>query len=128
MPELCCIRTQLTWPEALKGADHLDFIVQHRLFRPRSTATIEEVYDEVAPDAPDFNFVTATQIEDNTAPKEKIILPSNSHTTIAKRLQVPELSGEIERAVWQVDQALRKDEEKSAPKEDEKRGQGRKRE
>lgn len=102
--------------------------MQHRLFRPRSTATIEEVYDEVAPDAPDFNFVTATQIEDKTAPKEKVILTSGSHTTIAKRLQVPELSGEIERAVWQVDQAMRKDEEKTTQEGDEKRGQGKKRE
>jgi hypothetical protein len=100
--------------EALKGADHLDFIVQNRLYRPRSTPTIEDLYDEVAPESPDFNFVTAAQVEEKTAPEEKIILTAESHVKISKRLQVPELSGEIERAVWQVEQAKKRDEQESA--------------
>lgn len=87
---------------------------------------MEDLYDEVAPDAPDFNFVTAAQIRDNTAPKEKLILTSNIHTKISKRLQVPELSGEIERAVWQVSQALRKEEQKPAQEGAEKKNQQKK--
>lgn len=102
----------------MKGADHLDFIIQHRLFRPRSTPTLEDLYDEVAPDSPDFNFVTAAQVEEKTVPEEKVILTRESHVKISSRLEVPELSGEIERAVWQVDQALQKGEQqvKSPPK------------
>jgi hypothetical protein len=67
----------------------------------------------VAPDSPDFNFVTATEIEEKTAPEEKVILTRQSHVKISQRLQVPELSGEIERAVWQVNRALSKDSQES---------------
>jgi hypothetical protein len=108
-PRLYCASALSDQTKALKGADHLDFIVQNRLYRPRSTPTIEDLYDEVAPESPDFNFVTAAQVEEKTAPEEKIILTAESHVKISKRLQVPELSGEIERAVWQVEQAMKKD-------------------
>lgn len=113
-PRLCCTSALSDKTKALKGADHLDFIVQNRLYRPRSTPTIEDLYDEVAPEAPDFNFVTAAQVEEKTAPEEKIILTAESHVKISKRLQVPELSGEIERAVWQVEQAKKRDAQESA--------------
>jgi hypothetical protein len=116
---------------ALKGADHLDFIVQHRLFRPQSTATVEKVYDEIAPESPDFVYVTAAQVEEKTAAAEKLILTRKSHLTLSQKLAVPELSGEIERAVWQVTQAMekaREQEEKSSavttPERDQTRTNG----
>ncbi|KAJ9642773.1 uncharacterized protein PV06_03612 [Exophiala oligosperma] len=87
---------------ALKGSDHLDFIVDHRLYRPVSPPELEDLYEQVAPDAPDFKFLTRTQILDGSAPPEQIILPADSHNVVAKATGVPELSGEIERAVWQI--------------------------
>lgn len=56
----------------------------------------------MAPDAPDFKFLTRNQILDGSAPPEQIILPADSHNVVAKATGVPELSGEIERAVWQI--------------------------
>lgn len=93
---------------ALRGSDHLEFILDNRLYRPLSTEPLEDLYEKVAPDAPDFTFVTATQIEEGTAPKETLILPPGHHNQIAKILSVPELSSEVERAVWQVERAFRK--------------------
>ena len=60
----------------------------------------------MAPHSPDFHFVTASQIEDGTAPPDQLILTADSHDLVAKTLGVPELSGEIERAVWQVERQL----------------------
>jgi hypothetical protein len=92
----------------LKGSDHLEFLLDHRLYRPLSTEPLEDLYEKVAPHAPDFTFVTAREVEEGTAPKETLILPPGHHNQIAKILSVPELSSEVERAVWQVDNALRK--------------------
>lgn len=97
---------------ALRGSDHLEFIVEHRLFSPNSPKQIEDLYDKIAPDL-DYSFVTRNQILEGSLPPEQVILTEGSHVQIAKTLQVPELSGEVERAVWQVENALKKDESKS---------------
>lgn len=94
---------------ALKGSDHLDFILDNRLYRPVSPPHIEELYEQVAPDAPDFTFVTQGQVLDGSAPPERIILPADSHNLVAKVTGVPELSGEIERAIWQIQRQFQKE-------------------
>jgi hypothetical protein len=103
---------------ALKGSDHLEFILDNRLYRPVSVEALEDLYEKVAPEAPDYTFVTTSQVRDGTAPKETLILPPGNHNLIAKTLEVPELSSEVERAVWQVERALRKEEEQQAAQKD----------
>jgi hypothetical protein len=93
----------------LKGSDHLEFILDNRLYRPVSSQPLEDLYEKVAPDAPDYSFVTRSQVLDGSAPKETLILPSGNHNLIAKTLEAHELSSEVERAVWQVENALRKE-------------------
>lgn len=96
----------------MKGSDHLEFILEHRLFRPISTKKIEGLYESISPDSPDFNFVTAAQLQEKSIPEERIILPADCHAEVSKVLDVPELSNEVERAVWQVHEAERKGKEK----------------
>ncbi|KIW96143.1 uncharacterized protein Z519_03210 [Cladophialophora bantiana CBS 173.52] len=96
---------------ALKGSDHLDFIVDNRLFRPISPPEIEDLYEQVAPDAPDFTFITRSQVLDGSAPPEQIILPADSHNLVAKITGVPELSGEVERAIWQIQRQFKRDQQ-----------------
>jgi hypothetical protein len=91
----------------LKGSDHLDFILDNRLFRVRSTREVEDLFEDIAPDSPDFHFVTRSQILDGSAPPEQLILTRNTHNKIAKALGVPELGGEVERAIWQVTRQMR---------------------
>ena len=38
-------------------------------------------------------------------------MTAGSHIKVAKVLEAPELSGEVERAVWQVEKQLRKEDE-----------------
>lgn len=99
----------------MKGSDHLDFIVDHRLFRPVSPPEVEDVYEDIAPDAPDFHFVTRSQVEDGTAPDEVMILTPGSHTVLAQTLGVPELSGEVERAIHQVEHQLQRKKTQRSP-------------
>lgn len=95
---------------ALKGSDHLDFILDHRIFRPVSSPQIESVYQKTVPELQDsFTFVTRNQVLDGTEPEEHMLLTASSHTLIAKSLQVPELSLEVERAVRQVEASLQKE-------------------
>lgn len=58
-----------------------------------------------------FDFVTMPQLTDGDVKKEKLLLPAGSHTEVAKQLEVPELSGELERAIWQVEQSFLKAEQ-----------------
>lgn len=91
----------------MKGSDHLEFIIDHRLFHPISTGEVEEIYRQAAPKhLHSFEFVTADQVEHDELPKEELLLQPGSHTLVAHKLGVPELSTEIERAVWQVQKAL----------------------
>lgn len=67
------------------------------------------MYEQVAPDAPDFTFVTQSQVLDGSAPPDQIILPAECHNLVAKVTGVPELSGEVERAVWQIQRQFRRE-------------------
>lgn len=100
---------------ALKGSDHLDFILDHRLFRPLSTGTVERLYERFTNgQAQKFEFLTRTQVEQGEGEVEKLIMPAGAHNEIAQALQVPELSGEVERAVWQVEQQFKREAEAHA--------------
>lgn len=96
---------------ALKGSDHLDFLIDHRLLQPTTTQAIEKLYNKFCPHPIlDFEFVTRAQIEAGEVQKEEILLSAGAHNEAAKQLEVPELAGEVERAVWQVEQNLNKEE------------------
>ena len=95
---------------ALKGSDHLDFILDHRLIRPVSNPALEDLYRKLAPKLEhSYTFVTASEVLEGTDPEERMILPAESHSVVAKTLEVPELSGELERAVGQVQKAIEKE-------------------
>jgi hypothetical protein len=92
---------------ALKGSDHLDFLVDHRLFRPTSTRQIEDLYDNAAPKPLNqYTFVTPSDILRGINTKESLLLEPGVHSLVARSLQVPQLAVEIERAVHQVKESL----------------------
>lgn len=71
---------------------------------------MEAVYRKAAPDRLNsYTFVTRSQIDEGVDPEEHMLLTPTSHTLVAKSLGVPELSGEIERAVRQVQNSLEKE-------------------
>jgi hypothetical protein len=112
---------------ALKGADNLDFVLDHRLFQPVSTPEIEALYERLAPGMQNsFEFVTRAQVEEGGLKKEQLLLTADAHTDVSSSLQVPELSGEVERAIWQVEQAAikaEKEKEQAEKDQEDKRQQ-----
>lgn len=97
---------------ALRGSDHLDFLLDHRILRFISTSEIEDIYRTVAPNLQNsYQFITRNQVLSGEDPEEHLLLTSGSHTVISKDLQVPELSAEVERAIMQVKTSIRKQEE-----------------
>lgn len=96
----------------------MDFILDHRLYKLKSPDEIEDLYQQVAPHSPDFHFVTRSQIENGTAPPDQLILPADSHNLVAKTLGVPELSGEVERAVWQIERQFAAERRSQASSQD----------
>lgn len=97
---------------ALRGSDHLDFLLDHRLLKPVSTPEVESIYTRFAPyEESTFDFVTAAEVEEGKVKQEQLLLPAGAHTDVANTLHVPELSGEVERALWQIEQASKKSQE-----------------
>lgn len=109
---------------ALKGSDHLDFVLDHRLLQPVSTPQIEDIYQKYAPKHQNsFEFVTQSDIDAGDAAEEQMLLPAGAHVYVAEVLDVPELNGEMERAIWQIEQDYKKREQRPQPQkmiEDEK--------
>jgi len=92
---------------ALKGSDHLDFLLDHRLLRPVSSAELEQIYLITAPKLQhSFTYVTRSQVMEGADPEEQMLLTRSSHKLVAKTLNIPELGVEVERAVHQVEAAL----------------------
>lgn len=92
---------------ALKGSDHLDFLVDHRLFTPKSTTQMESIYNQNAPNLLNsFTFVTRSQILEGVDPEESMLLQPGAHKLVAESLEVPQLAAEVERAVRQVKESL----------------------
>jgi hypothetical protein len=92
---------------ALKGSDHLDFLVDSRLFRPTSSPQIESIYNRTAPNLLNgFTFVTRSQVLEGVDPEESMLLQPGAHKLVANSLEVPELAAEVERAVRQVKESL----------------------
>jgi len=103
---------------ALKGSDHLSFILDHRLYRPVSSAELEAIYLKTAPHLQNsFNFVTRSQVLDGTDPEEQLLLPAGSHKVVAEQLKVPELVAELERAIHQIEEGLKREEAEKTQKQ-----------
>lgn len=85
---------------------------------------MKDLYERLAPGMEDsFEFVTKAQLEEGGLKKEQLLLTADAHVEVSKSLEVPELSGEVERAIWQVEQAAAEAEKRQAEKEQEQKRQ-----
>jgi nitrogen-specific signal transduction histidine kinase len=68
---------------------------------------MEQIYLRTAPNLQNsFTFVTRSQVMEGVDPEEQMLLTGSSHKLVAQTLNVPELGGEVERAVRQVEATL----------------------
>ena len=112
-------KSNVAWA-ARSGSQHLEFLLDKRLIRLRPSTILRFAYTEAAMD----KFVK--QIDDEVEnikkdsrngmkvkePNEQMLLSSSSGALIAERLGIPGIQMEIDRAVWQVERAIKAQQDK----------------
>jgi hypothetical protein len=92
---------------ALTGSKHLEFLVNKKLITPQPSKILDELY---AGGQNPFNNSKPT--DSPNSGEERMVLHASDHKRFAETLEFPELSIELNRAVWQVEKALRVEAEK----------------
>lgn len=96
---------------ALSGSKHLQFLLDKNLLQPVNSGVLDGVYAQSFPvKKPDPN---SKEVGDS------MLLTVPMARSIAETLQVPELTVELERAIWQVSTSLKEAQEAEARKSQE---------
>lgn len=80
--------------KAISGGKHVQWLIQNRLIQEAPSDTLDELYKP-----------TAQTLDDAKEFPEKILLSEKQVETFAEKLEMPVLAMELERAIWQVEQA-----------------------
>ena len=86
----------------MSGSKHIEFLLDENLVAAQSSPILNELYK------------SGRRPFDINAPKddlEAMVLHESDGKRISKALEVPELSIELDRAVWQVEKALQAERE-----------------
>ncbi|TVY21681.1 Uncharacterized protein LARI1_G001143 [Lachnellula arida] len=105
--------------KALSGSKHLEFLVNNKLVTPRPSKILDELYStgKLSFDTPSVSTAEKSSANLNDL-EEKMILHKSDGKRIAEALELPELDMELDRAVWQVERALKAEKEKEEEKKD----------
>lgn len=93
---------------AFSGSKHIEFLLDNKLITLKPSRILDELY---ATGKRSFNPSPESANEkgstDPTSVEEKLVLHKSDGKRIAEALQMPELDMELDRAVWQVEKALK---------------------
>lgn len=96
---------------ALAGGNHLEFLVKNKLFKLSPSKLLDDIYNPLLPEKGEkMNLKSIEQTgplksEPEVAADELVILTEDHSEDIAEALELPELEVEMERAIWQINQA-----------------------
>lgn len=99
---------------ALAGGDHLEFLVKNKLLALSPSKTLDDIYNPLLPSDPAKRVLTPPaqtgplEKEPELSPDEAILLTQENGRQIAEALELPELEVEMERAIWQINRAKQK--------------------
>lgn len=117
---------------ALAGGKHIQFLLKNQLLVHKPSPILDEVYAKQDPPLPSTPDSTATPGEPkNTNPNlpndaqpdgETMLLSQANGKKMTQALDLPQLEVELERAIWQVENAIKKQniEKNEAAKEKDK--------
>lgn len=120
---------------ALAGGKHIQFLLQNKLLIHTPSPKLDEVYSEQEPPLPSTPETTTMPGEPKnknpTLPKnaqpeggETMLLSQANGKIMTQALDLPQLEIELERAIWQVETAIEKQNaERSASKKDDPKSQ-----
>lgn len=92
---------------ALSGSKHLEFLLEKKLITANPSKILDDLYStgKQSFDAGSGSSSDSEQLE------EKMLLHKSNGKRIAEALGIPELDVELDRAVWQVEKALKAEKE-----------------
>ena len=95
---------------ALSGSKHLQFLLENKLITAKPSKILDELY---ATGKRSFDRGPTSSPESTSSPlqEEEMVLHKTDGKRISKALDVPELDVELDRAVWQVEKALKAEKE-----------------
>lgn len=95
-------RTWSHW-KAILGGKHVQWLIQNRLIQGAPSEKLDDLYE-----------TSALPVDDSPHAPEKVLLSQEQVDAFADKLEMPALSIELERAVWQVESALQEEAGKKA--------------
>ncbi|KAK8052098.1 mitochondrial K+-H+ exchange-related-domain-containing protein [Apiospora rasikravindrae] len=104
---------------ALAGGKHLEFLLSNNLLALTPSPILNKIYPSILPRSSE-EAKKSTQQSTSERPlleKEVMLLSQTNEQELAKVLDVPELEVEVERAMWQVQHAIQKEEEEKVAKQ-----------
>ncbi|KAI1132023.1 mitochondrial K+-H+ exchange-related-domain-containing protein [Nemania abortiva] len=102
---------------ALAGGKHLQWLLSNNFFTVCPSDTLDTIYPRHLPSSNSSEqeskyskSESSDQIESGKPPlaQERLLLTQDSGRKLARALKIPELEVELERAIWQVETAIRK--------------------
>ncbi|KAI1648648.1 mitochondrial K+-H+ exchange-related-domain-containing protein [Daldinia loculata] len=114
---------------ALAGGKHIQFLCEKNLLTLSPSPVLDSIYAPLLPDplASKEQIADTDRASKSTAgnskefAEERMLLSQENRRQLVKALEIPELEVELERAIWQVETAIQKEqEEKSKPPDTEK--------
>lgn len=107
---------------AIAGGSHLEFLRQNKLLRLAPSKDLDHIYHPLnpTPGKPLEHPLTDTnplKSESDLDEGEEVILSHDNGREIAEFLELPELRVEMERAIWQVEQARKRKQKEEASRE-----------
>ncbi|KAI5866763.1 mitochondrial K+-H+ exchange-related-domain-containing protein [Durotheca rogersii] len=99
---------------ALAGGKHIRFLCDNNILSLSPSSVLDSIYSPRLPSplaskAPKVEKVASPPSDDPNESEEKLLLSQEKGHELVKALEIPELEIELERAIWQVETAMRKD-------------------
>jgi hypothetical protein len=96
---------------AIAGGKHIQWLSEHKLLQPSPSDTLDKLYGAKSSQA----SLPLIASEEEGA-KEQMLLTEEQARAFSEKLQMPALALELERAIWQVGEAIQKDEKNAETK------------
>ncbi|KAI1176775.1 mitochondrial K+-H+ exchange-related-domain-containing protein [Nemania sp. FL0916] len=99
---------------ALAGGKHLRWLLDNKFFTLWPSEALDAIYSQhllPSNSQEQLNHSTQSldQSQNSSLPPERLLLTQDSGRKVARALKVPELETELDRAIWQVQEAIQKE-------------------
>ncbi|KAI0428296.1 mitochondrial K+-H+ exchange-related-domain-containing protein [Xylaria sp. FL1042] len=101
---------------ALAGGKHLQWLLSNKFFTLSPSETMDAVFSRHPRSSSlpgKLSHRDSSPGDNGSPPEERLLLTQETGRELAQALKVPELVVELERAIWQVETAIRKEKEMS---------------